>query len=46
VGVGATFYTVVALAEFLIEGRLRDILGRRASSSRWKADARRRREPP
>jgi voltage-gated potassium channel len=29
-GVGAVFYTAVALAEFLIEGRLRDVLGRRA----------------
>jgi voltage-gated potassium channel len=30
VGVGATFYTVAAVAEFLIEGRLREVLGRRA----------------
>ena len=29
-GVGTTFYTLVALAEFLIEGRVRDLLGRRA----------------
>jgi voltage-gated potassium channel len=29
-GVGAAFYTVVALAAFLIEGRLREILGRRS----------------
>ena len=28
-GVGTTFYTLVALAEFLIEGRVRDLLGRR-----------------
>jgi voltage-gated potassium channel len=30
VGVGAAFYTVVALAAFLIEGRIREILGRRS----------------
>lgn len=29
-GVGVTFYTVVALVEFLIEGRLRDVLGGRS----------------
>jgi voltage-gated potassium channel len=29
-GVGTTYYTLVALAEFLIEGRIRDLLGRRA----------------
>jgi voltage-gated potassium channel len=29
-GVGTTFYTLVALAEFLIEGRVRDLLERRA----------------
>ena len=29
-GVGTTYYTLVALAEFLIEGRVRDLLGRRA----------------
>lgn len=29
VGVGVAFYTVVTLAEFILEGRLRDILGRR-----------------
>ncbi len=29
-GVGTTFYTLVALAEFLIEGRIRDLMGRRA----------------
>jgi voltage-gated potassium channel len=29
-GVGTTFYTLVAIAEFLIEGRVRDLLGRRA----------------
>jgi voltage-gated potassium channel len=29
-GVGTTFYTLVALAEFLIEGRVRDLLGRRS----------------
>jgi voltage-gated potassium channel len=30
IGLGATFYAVVALAEFLIAGHLADILGRRA----------------
>jgi voltage-gated potassium channel len=30
VGVGTAFYTLVTLAEFLLEGRLRDILGRRS----------------
>ena len=29
-GVGTTYYTLVAFAEFLIEGRVRDLLGRRA----------------
>jgi len=29
-GVGTMYYTLVALAEFLIEGRVRDLLGRRA----------------
>lgn len=29
-GVGAAFYTLVALAGFLIEGRLREVLGRRS----------------
>lgn len=30
VGVGTTLYTLAAVAEFLIEGRLRDVWGRRA----------------
>jgi voltage-gated potassium channel len=30
VGVGVAFYTVVAVAEFVLEGRLRNILGRRS----------------
>lgn len=29
VGVGVAFYTVVAVAEFMLEGRLRNLLGRR-----------------
>lgn len=30
VGVGVTFYTVVSLAEFVLEGRLRGVMGRRS----------------
>jgi voltage-gated potassium channel len=33
-GVGVTFYTVAAITEFIIEGSLRDILGRRAMEQR------------
>jgi len=34
IGVGVTFYAIVSLAEFLIEGRLQAVLGRRAMEKR------------
>ncbi len=33
-GVGITFYAVAALTEFFVEGRLRDVLGKRAMQQR------------